>query len=67
MSWEMMASLVPSALAVLAVYVRLTNEMGKLKTRMNYMEGDRDEMKKMLQHVSDMVQEIKLILAKNQL
>ena len=49
------------------MYVRLTNEMGKLKTRMDYMEGDRDEMKKMLQHVSDMVQEIKLILAKNQL
>jgi len=63
----MIASFAPTVIAMVAVYVSLANEMGKLKTRLNYLEGERDEMKKLLQHVSDMVQEIKIILAKNQL
>ena len=67
MNWEVMAALIPSALAVLASHVKLQSEMTRMKTRMDYLEEERSEMKTMLQDLSKMVNEIKLILAKNQM
>jgi len=67
MNWEVMAALIPSALAVLASHVKLQSEMTRMKTRMDYLEEERSEMKTMLQDLCKMVNEIKLILAKNQM
>mgnify|MGYP000010921116 CR=1 FL=1 len=67
MKWEVMAALIPSALAVLASHVKLQSEMTRMKTRMDYLEEERSEMKTMLQDLCQMVNEIKLILAKNQM
>lgn len=67
MTWEIVAALVPSALAVLASHIRLQSEITRLGTRMQYLEEERSEMKTMLQDLCQMVNEIKLILAKNQM
>lgn len=67
MSAEILASLLPTAAGLVAVWVRMQNEIGKLKARLHYLEGDQDELKRLLQTVNEAVQEIKLILAKNQL
>ena len=37
MNWEVVASLLPSAVAIVAVWVNLQNEVGKLKTRLRYL------------------------------
>lgn len=67
MNWEVLASLLPSAVAIVAVWVNLQNEVGKLKTRLRYLEGDQNELKELLKTVNEAVQEIRLIIAKNQL
>lgn len=67
MNWEVVASLLPSAVAIVAVWVNLQNEVGKLKTRLRYLEGDQNELKELLKTVNEAVQEIRLIIAKNQL
>ena len=67
MTWEIVAALVPSALAILASHIRLQSEITRLSTRMQYLEEERSEMKTMLQDLCQMVNEIKLILAKNQM
>lgn len=67
MTWEILTALVPSALAVLASHIRLQSEITRLTTRMEYLEEERSEMKTMLQDLCQMVNEIKLILAKNQM
>ena len=67
MTWDILAALVPSALAVLASHIRLQSEITRLTTRMEYLEEERSEMKTMLQDLCQMVNEIKLILAKNQM
>jgi len=67
MNWEMMAALIPSALVVLASHVKLQSELTRIKTRLEYLEQERSEMKTMLQDLCQMVTEIKLILAKNQM
>ena len=64
---EIVAALVPSALAVLASHIRLQSEITRLSTRMHYLEEERSEMKTILQDLCQMVNEIKLILAKNQM
>ena len=67
MNWEVVASLLPSAVAIVAVWVNLQNEVGKLKTRLRYLEGEQNELKELLKTVNEAVQEIRLIIAKNQL
>lgn len=67
MTWEILAALIPSALAVLASHVKLQSDITRLITRMEYLEEERSEMKTMLQDLCQMVNEIKLILAKNQM
>ena len=67
MEWEILAALIPSALAVLASHVKLQSDLTRIKTRLEYLEEERSEMKTMLQDLVQMVNEIKLILAKNQM
>tara|TARA_R100001440_G_scaffold13189_2_gene23045 strand:- start:122 stop:325 length:204 start_codon:yes stop_codon:yes gene_type:complete len=67
MNWEVMAALIPSALAVLASHVKLRSDLTRMETRLEYLEEERSEMKTMLQDLCQMVNEIKLILAKNQM
>ena len=67
MNWEVLAALVPTALAVLASHINLKSEMTRMATRLEYLEAERSEMKMMLQDLCQMVNEIKLILAKNQM
>lgn len=67
MNYELLAALIPSALAVLASHVKLQSELTRMKTRLEYLEQERSEMKTMLQDLCKMVNEIKLILAKNQM
>ena len=55
MNWEVMAALIPSALAVLASHVKLQSEVTRMKTRMEYLEEERSEMKTMLQDLCQMV------------
>ena len=38
--------LLPTAAGLVAVWVRMQNEIGKLKARLHYLEGDQDELKR---------------------
>lgn len=67
MNWDILTALVPAALAVLASHVKLQSELTRMKTRLDYLEEERSEMKTMLVDLCQMVHEIKLILAKNQM
>ena len=67
MDWSLLAALIPSALVVLASHVKLQSDLTRIKTRLEYLEEERSEMKTMLQDLVQMVNEIKLILAKNQM
>lgn len=67
MNLEIFAALVPAALAVLASHVKLQSDLTRIKTRLEYLEQERSEMKTMLVDLCQMVNEIKLILAKNQM
>ena len=67
MNWEFMAAIIPSALAVLASHVKLKSDMTRMQTRLEYLEQERSEMKTMLVDLCQMVNEIKIILAKNQM
>lgn len=49
---------------LIGVYVKLSSEVGKLKSRVIMLERRDDEVKQMLQGLVDSVNEIKLLLAK---
>ncbi len=49
---------------LVGIYVKMTQEVGKLKGRMAVVEADRDEVRATLKELVAMVQEIKLLLAK---
>lgn len=49
--------------AVIGVYVKLSNELGRLKGRVHMLERRDDEVKQMLTGLVEAVQEIKLLLA----
>lgn len=67
MNLDIIAALIPAALAILASHVKLQSELTRMKTRLDYLEEERSEMKTMLVDLCQMVNEIKLILAKNQM
>jgi hypothetical protein len=60
-------ALVPCALAVLASHIKLRSDLSRMEARLSHLEEERSEMKSMLQDLCQMVNEIKLILAKNQM
>ena len=52
---------------LVGVYVKLQNEIGKLKNRVYVLEQSKSEVTDMLKKLSDDIQEIKLLLARKQI
>jgi len=64
MNIDLLISLVPSALAVIAVWVNLNGEVAKLKSRVYRLESDQNELKTMLKECVEGINELKILLAK---
>jgi hypothetical protein len=52
---------------LVGVYIKLQNEIGKLKNRAYVLEQSKSEVTDMLKKLSDDIQEIKLLLARKQI
>lgn len=66
MNWEALGVLMPTLSAVVAVWVALNGEVAKLKGRVRHLEMDRDETKQFMQEVRDALQDIRILLARNE-
>ena len=62
-STEITFLLLPSASAIVAVWVNLNREIEKLKGRIIRVESDKDELKEMMKEVVKAVHKIELMLA----
>ena len=62
-STEIVIMLLPSAIAIVAVWVNLNREIEKLKGRIIRVESDKDELKDMMKEVVKAVHKIELMLA----
>lgn len=62
-STEIVLMLLPSAIAIVAVWVNLNRELEKLKGRIIRVESDKDELKQMMKEVVKAVHKIELMLA----
>jgi len=62
-STEITFLLLPSAIAIVAVWVNLNREIEKLKGRIIRVESDKDELKDMMKEVVKAVHKIELMLA----
>lgn len=62
-STEIILMILPSATAVVAVWVNLNREIEKLKGRIIRVESDKDELKDMMKEVVKAVHKIELMLA----
>ncbi len=56
--------ILPSAVAIVGVWVNLNREIEKLKGRIIRVESDKDELKQMMKEVIEAVHKIELMLAK---
>ncbi len=63
-STEIVLMILPSLLAIVAVWVNLNRELEKLKGRIIRVESDKDELKQMMKEVIEAVHKIELMLAK---
>jgi len=63
-STEIILNLLPSAVAIVMVWVNLNREIEKLKGRIIRVESDKDELKQMMKEVVEAVHKIELMLAK---
>jgi hypothetical protein len=63
-STEIVVTIIPSLLAIVAVWVNLNRELEKLKGRIIRVESDKDELKQMMKEVIEAVHKIELMLAK---
>ena len=63
-STEIILNLLPSAVAIVMVWVNLNREIEKLKGRIIRVESDKDELKQMMKEVVEAVHKIELVLAK---
>ena len=52
---------------LVGVYVRMSNEVSKLKSRVYTLEQSKNEVTEMLTHLREDIQEIKLLLARKQI
>jgi len=52
---------------IVGVYIRINNEVQKLKNRVYTLEQSKDEVTEMLKELSADIQEIKLLLARKQI
>ena len=62
-STEITVMILPSAIAIVAVWVNLNREIEKLKGRIIRVESDKDELKEMMKEVVKAVHKIELMLA----
>lgn len=62
-STEIILLILPSAIAIVAVWVNLNREIEKLKGRIIRVESDKDELKEMMKEVVKAVHKIELMLA----
>ena len=62
-STEIVVMILPSAIAIVAVWVNLNREIEKLKGRIIRVESDKDELKDMMKEVVKAVHKIELMLA----
>jgi len=53
--------------ALVGVYVKLQNELGKLKSRVHVLEQSKSEVTDMLRKLAEDIGEIKLLLARKQI
>ncbi len=73
MLWKMsseMISLYEGVLllaGLIGVYIRMNNEVAKLKNRVYTLEQSKSEVTKLLKELSADIQEIKLLLARKQI
>ena len=49
---------------LIGIYVKIQNDLGKLKSRISFIEQERDEFRSTLKELLTAVQEIKIMLAK---
>lgn len=62
-STEIITTILPSLLGIVAVWVNLNREIEKLKGRIIRVESDKDELKQMMKEVVAAVHKIELMLA----
>jgi len=62
-STEIILTILPSLLSIVAVWVNLNREIEKLKGRIIRVESDKDELKDMMKEVVKAVHKIELMLA----
>lgn len=60
-------SLVPVGLAVFAAWNHINRKVTTLSSEVHHLKSSRDELKVMVQQVQSDLQEIKLLLARNQI
>ena len=63
MTADLIASLVPSMLAAVGVWVSLNSELAKLKGRVRHLEVDRDDTKDFIREVREALEQIRILLA----
>ena len=56
--------IVTMATALVGIYVKMQQEVGKLKARIQVIESERDEFRATLKELLTAVQELKIMLAK---
>jgi len=52
---------------IVSVYIKMNNEISKLKNRVYTLEQSKNEVTDMLKELSEDIQEIKLLLARKQI
>ena len=62
-STEIILMILPSAIAIVGVWVNLNREIEKLTGRIIRVESDKDELKEMMKEVVKAVHKIELMLA----
>ena len=64
MTTDVLISLFPSAIAIVAMWVRLNGELEKVKGRLYVLESERTEIKTLLKELQQGVEDIRLHMAR---
>ena len=63
---ETLLALIPVALALFAGWNNLNRKMTEVNSRVEHLESNRDEVKTMIAAIMSELQDIKILLARNQ-
>lgn len=66
MTTEIILAIVPVGLALFAGWNNLNRKMSEINARVGHLESNRDEVKTMIETIMKELQEIKIMLARNQ-